>query len=395
MDGRIADVIDVERERSRTPGTAHGTHLNAAGAALHTVEVDAAVQAHRELEATIGGYEAALEAAPALTQTRADLAALVRAEPSQIGFTDSATRAWATAFYSVPLAVGDVVLVDRATYVSSALMLLRATERFGIAVEVVPDDGLGQLDVAALDTALTQHGGRAKLVAVTHVPTSSGLINPVAAVGAVTARHGVTFLLDGCQSVGQLDVDVSAIGCDFYSAAGRKFLRAPRGTGFLYAREPERLDPFILDGAGATWSGASEWTLRPDASRMEMFEYDVSGRLGLGVAARQALELGTDDIEKHLVARAADLRDQLGELPGVTVLDRGERLGGIVSFTVDGHHAGELTARLRTEQALRLWWSERTSAQWSLPVDSAVRASVHVYTSDDDLARLVAVLAQL
>jgi selenocysteine lyase/cysteine desulfurase len=393
--GRIDPVIDVERERARTPGTQHGTHLNAAGASLRTTEVIDAVRAHLEREDVVGGYEAALEAASALEQVRVDVASLVRATPEQIGFTDSASRAWATAFYSVPLDEGDVVLVDRATYVSSALMLLRAVERRGITVEVVGDDSHGQLDVEALDSALEQHGPRAKLVAATHVPTSNGLINPATDIGSVTGRHGVPFLLDGCQSIGQLDVDVTAIGCDFYSAAGRKFLRGPRGTGFLFARDPASLDPFVIDGAGATWSGPEEWTPQPDARRIEMFEYDVAARLGLGVAARQAVELGTENIEKHLAVTAAGLRERLAELPGVRVLDRGERLGGIVTFAVADRDAGELTAQLRTEQALRLWWSERTSAQWSLPVDSAVRASPHVYTSDEDLDRLIAALAAL
>jgi selenocysteine lyase/cysteine desulfurase len=385
-------VIDVDRERARTPGTHHGTHLNSAGASLRTIEVSAAVREHLERESLIGGYEAALEAEPALVQTRADVAALIRARPEQIGLVGSASYAWATAFYSIPLTEDDVVLVDRATYVSSALMLLRATDRYGITVEVVGDDDRGQLDVGALDVALTQHGARAKLVAATHIPTSNGLINPAAEVGGLARRHGVPYLLDGCQSIGQLDLDMEAIGCDFFSAAGRKFLRGPRGTGFLYARDPSALDPFILDGGGATWSGPSEWSPRPDASRIEMFEYDVAGRLGLGVAARQAMELGTDVIEKHLVSVAAGLRERLAGLPGVTVLDRGDRLGGIVTFAVDGHPAPELSARLRTEDAVRVWWSERTSAQWSLPVDSAMRASVHVYTSDEDLDRLVAVL---
>jgi len=224
------------------------------------------------------------------------------------------------------------------------------------------------------------------------VPTSNGLINPVAAVGAVTNRLGVPYLLDACQSVGQLDLDVTLIGCDYLAAAGRKFLRGPRGAGFLYARDPLTLDPTILDGAGATWSAPNGWTPQPDASRIEMFEYDVAARLGLGVAARQAMALGTDVIEKHLVANAAALRDRLRDVPGVTVLDRGERLGGIVTFTVDGHHAGALSATMRERHAVRVWWSERTSAQWSLPVDSALRASVHIYTNDDDIERLIAVL---
>lgn len=385
-------MIDVKFERSRTPGTAHGTHLNSAGASLRTVEVIEAMRTFHDRENTVGGYEAALEAAPALQETRSNVATLIGAEPHQIGLTDSSTKAWATAFYGLHLTEGDVVLVDRASYVSSALMLLRATERDGITIEVVGDDAHGQLDVEALDRALTQHGERAKLVATTHVPTYSGLINPAAEVGALARRHGVPFLLDTCQSVGQLTVNAREIGCDYLCATGRKFLRGPRGTGFLYARDPDTLDPLILDGSGATWSGPSEWRPAPDASRIEGYEYDAAGRVGLGVAARQAIELGPDQVEKQICSMAATLRTMLAEVPGVTVLDRGERLGGIVSFTVDGHPAPELTARLRTEQAVRLWFSERTSGQWAMPVDSSVRASVHVYTNDEDLARLVEVL---
>src|SRR4051794_7978378 len=224
--------LDVERARRDTPATARIAHLNNAGAALPPVQVTDAVIAHLRAEADMGGYEAAAAAAGQVEATYANIARLIGCDTDEVAVVENATRAWDMAFYAMRFGPGDRILTGRAEYASNAIALLQVARRTGVRIEVVEDDGTGQIDVAALERALA---GDVKLVALTHVPTQSGLVNPAAEVGARCRAAGVPFLLDACQSAGQLPLDVTELGCDLLSATGRKYLRAPRGTGFLYA----------------------------------------------------------------------------------------------------------------------------------------------------------------
>ena len=238
--------IDVARARAETPGCEHVAHLNNAGAALAPAPVLDAVIEHLRREAAIGGYEAAAERRDRVEHAYDAIAALLGCAREEVAIVENATRAWDMAFYSVRLRAGDRVLTSRAEYASNYIALRQAADRTGAAVVVLPDDEHGQVDVDRLAAMLDD---RVKLVSLVHVPTQGGLVNPAAAVGAACRAAGVPLLLDACQSVGQMPIDVGAIGCDMLSATGRKFLRGPRGTGFLYVRREliEALEPPLLD----------------------------------------------------------------------------------------------------------------------------------------------------
>src|SRR4051794_25262660 len=225
--------LDVARARRDTPGCRRVIHLNNAGAALPPSPVTDTVVGHLEREAHFGGYEAAADAADALDGVYAGIARLLRCRADEVALTENATRAWDMAFYGLSLDRGDVIVTGRSEYSSNVLAFLQTARRRGTAVEIVADGETGEIDLAALEQTLDRLGARAKLVALTHVPTSGGLVNPAAEVGALARAAGVPYLLDACQSVGQLDMDVAAIGCDFLSATGRKFLRAPRPPSAL------------------------------------------------------------------------------------------------------------------------------------------------------------------
>lgn len=388
--------FDVARARRETPGCAHVVHLNNAGSSLPSRAVLDAVRAHLELEATIGGYEAAALAAPAVEHTYDAIASLVGCGRDEVAFMESATRAWQSAFAAFRFEAGDRILVSRAEYASNVLGVLGTCRRNGAELVVVPDDPAGALDVDALARLLDE---RVRLVAITHVPTQGGLVNPAEEVGALTRAAGVPFLLDACQSVGQLAVDVERIGCDLLAATGRKFLRAPRGTGFLYVRREllERLEPELVDLFGATWTTDDGYELRPDARRFECFERFVAGQIALGVAVDEALAWGPAAIEARVVALAAELRRRMGALDGVTVHDRGSRLGAIVTFGVAGHSPTEVAGHLR-RNGVNVSVSEASSARFDLPrrgLDAVVRASVHYYNDADDLSRLVELVERL
>ncbi len=392
----MTGTIDLAKVRADTPGVAHVAHFNNAGSALPPRPVTDAVIGHLDLESRVGGYEAEALARRRIEATYDAVAALVNGHRDEIALVENATVAWRTAFYGLRFGPGDRILTSVAEYASNYIAYLQTVARTGAIVEVVPDDPDGQLDVAALGRMIDD---RVRLVAVTHVPTNGGLVNPAAAIGRVARAAGVPFLLDACQSVGQIPIDVDAIGCDMLSATGRKYLRGPRGTGFLWIRRSfwDRVEPPMLDLHAATWVARDRYELRGDARRYENWEADVAARIGLGVAVDYALSLGIEEIALRVATLADRLRGRLAEIPGVTVRDRGRVRCGIVTFTVEGHPAETVKDAL-AKAAVNVTVSDRFSTLIDMSargLDAVVRASVHYYNDDTEIDRLVRTVAAL
>lgn len=379
-------MIDVAKVRAETPGCRNVVHFNNAGAALQPQPVLEAVLEHLHLEAEIGGYEAADRAEAALGHAYSSVARLINASPDEIALVENATRAWDMAFYSLKLGPGDRILTAEAEYASNVIAFLQMAQKTGAEIAVVPSDETGALSVEALERLIDP---RVKLIAVTHVPTNGGLVNPAAAIGRVARRHGIPFLLDACQSVGQMPVDVAEIQCDMLSATGRKFLRGPRGTGFLWVRREwiERLEPPFLDLHAATWTNAQAYEIRRDARRFENWESYVAGRLGLGAAAEYAMALGLDAIWERVKALAETLRRSLTEIPGVTIRDLGRERCGIVTFTTEGLSAKDLRKALAAAK-INVTTSSVFSTRYDMTargLDLLLRASVHYYNTEDEI----------
>jgi len=388
--------VDLARARAETPGCAHVAHLNNAGAALMPEAVVEALVGHLRLEATIGGYEAAAREHDRIEATYDAIAHLIGCARDEVAVLENATRAWDMAFYSLRFEPGDRILCARAEYESNYVAFLQVCARTGAVVEPVPDDERGQLSVEALRSLIDE---RVKLIAITHVPATGGLVNPAAEVGAVAREAGVPYLLDACQSVGQLPVDVEAIGCDMLSATGRKFLRGPRGIGFLYVRRAlvESLEPPLLDLHAAEWVATDRYELRRDARRFENWEANQAAKLGLGEAARYACDWGLGPIWERVRGLADGLRGALGELPRVQVQDRGEVRCGIVTFTVEGQSAADVQRALAAA-GVNVSVAPRHYTLLDMEqrgLTEVVRSSVHYYNSDDEIARLVDVVAGL
>ena len=380
----------LEEVRRETPGVESVIHFNNAGSALPPQVVVDTVIDHLHREALVGGYEAAAEAADREEAVYSSIAALIGAEARQIATVENATRAWDMAVYGYPFQTGDRVLTGRAEYASNVIALLQLCERFAIEIVLIEDDEHGQISVDHLEAELE---AGAAMVALTHVPTNGGLVNPAEDVGALCAAHDVFFVLDACQSTGQLPIDVGALGCDVLSATGRKYLRAPRGTGFLYVsdRALDRLVPPFLDLHAATWTGVDTYAMRDDARRFENWETNHAGKLGLGVAVDYALALDVDATWDRIQALGATLRTRLGERDGVRLHDKGERKGGIVTFTVDGREPDEVQAGL-SEAGINTSVSPASWAHYDLPprgLSALVRASVHYYNTDDEIDALI------
>lgn len=382
--------FDLARARADTPGCNHVLHFNNAGAGLMPAPVLDAVRSHLELESESGGYEAYAAALSKYQSTYVSLARLLNCDSSEIALVENATRAWDMAFYGLPLSSKDKILTAQATYASNYLAMLQLARKTGVTVDVVWDDEDGQV---SLDTLREKIDDSVKLIALTHIPTNGGLVNPAEEVGAIAREHGIPYLLDACQSVGQVPIDVQKIGCDFLSGTGRKYLRGPRGTGFLFVRESslDLLEPPFIDLHAATWTGPNEYELQPDSRRFENWEGYVAGKIGLGVAVEYALDWGIESTWPRVHKLGAELRDELANIPGISLHDKGKLKGGIVTFSHDRIAASEIKKWLASLN-INVTTSTREYSQLDAAVrdlPEIVRASVHYYNTEEEIGRFV------
>jgi cysteine desulfurase len=390
----MVPVIDLARERALTPGCQGQAFLDSAGSSLPTSAVVDTVVSHLRREEQVGGYRAAAEQAEALAAVRTSVAQLVGGTSEEIALVDSATRAWNQFVSALRWRPGDRVLVFGNEYASNAIALLQRARADGCTVHVVPSLVDGSPDLEAYTALLDE---RVRLVSLVHVPTNAGTVAPVRELARLARHTGALTVLDACQSVGQLDLDVGDLGVDAISATGRKWLRGPRGTGFLWLRHAlvEELEPLAADMHGADWTDTDAYRLRADATRFELFESNVAATLGLGAAVDHLLELRPSEVEAAVRARAGLLRAELADLPRVSLHDRGEDPSGIVSVTIDDTDPRRVAARL-AEAGVTVSVSERGSTRWDMTtrgLDAVVRASPHYFASPDDLARAVDAVA--
>ena len=386
-------AIDIERARAETPGVAEVLHFNAAGASLMPRVVLEAQIGHLEREARRGGYEAAEAAAPSIERCYHALSELVNCAPEEIALMENATAAWNMAFHAFRFRAGDRILTAEAEYASNYISYLKCARRSGARVEVIPSDESGELSLSALDSMIDE---RVKLISITHVPTNGGLVNPAAGVGRIARRAGIPYLLDACQSVGQMPLDVAEIGCDLLSATGRKYLRGPRGSGFLYVGRSilDKIEPPFLDLHGAEWTARDSYVMRPDARRFENWEFNYAAVIGLGAAVDYALAWGVAAIEARVAALAESLRGRLASLEGLRLHDLGRKPCGIVSFSLEG----------RDPEALRRSLARRninisTSSAAGTRIDAErrqlplmLRASPHYYNTEEEIDRFIEAL---
>lgn len=387
---------ELSRIRADTPGIGKSVHLLACGSSLMPQPVVDAIIDHTRLEAEIGGYEAKEARHAELDAVYDKVAGHIGAQRHQIALVENATVAWCAAFYALPLKAGQRVLTCESEYASNYIAFLQRAKRDGIVIEVIPSDAGGALDVAALEAAIGPDVG---LIAVTWVPTSGGLVNPAAEIGRVARANGIPFLLDACQAVGQMAIDVTQIGCDFLSATGRKFLRGPRGTGFLYVADPwaGTLEPAMLDLHSATWVGRDDYELRPDARRFENWENAYALHAGLGAALDYADAIGIERIEARVSHLAEFCRARITEQPRLTVRDLGIRRCGIVSLEAAGHDAGALVAQM-SQQGFAIGTSSAVSTRLDFErrdLPTLIRIAPHYYNTEDEIAACVSALGDL
>jgi len=382
----------VRQWREDTPGCANQIHFNNAASGLMPRAVLEAVTAHLNREANLGGYESADDAEAAVEDAYAAVAKVLGAQPRNIAVVENSTVAFFQALSAFDFKAGDVIVTTRNDYISNQLAYLSLARRHGVEVQRAADLASGGADPQSVKELLRDP--RVRLLAVTWVPTNSGLMQPVEALGEVAEAAGVPYLVDGCQVVGQIPVDVAKLRCDFFSGTARKFLRGPRGIGFLFVsdRALQRGDfPLYIDMRGADWVSADSFAPAADARRFENWEFAYSLVLGLGEAARYALAVGVERGGRRARELAAKLRGKLSGLGGSRVLDRGKELAAIVTIEVAGWDATELSKLLRT-RGINTSASLRAYAVIDMDekrAATALRLSPHYYNTEEELDRVV------
>jgi selenocysteine lyase/cysteine desulfurase len=395
---RPADPPELARWRADTPGCERLVHLNNAGAALQPAPVRQAVLRHLELEHEIGGYEAAEARVDELGAAYDAIGRLVGAAGRNVAMQQNSTVAFTQAFAAFDLRRGDLILTSRADYASNQIMYLALARRCGVEVLRAPDAPEGGIDPQAVRELVARR--RPTLVALSWVPTNSGLVQPAEAVGEICRQAGVPYIVDACQVVGQMTVDVRRLHCDYLAAATRKFMRGPRGLGFLYVSDRALAAgayPITVDMHGADWTEPEEFALKPDARRFEGWEISHALVLGAGAAAEYALEVGIERARDRSWALAGYVRERLAGMDGVRVLDRGPALCAIATAELGGRNAEEVKLALR---ARRINTSSPSREDGVIDMDekratTAIRISPHYYNSADEVDTALAALAEV
>jgi len=387
---------EVLHFREETKGTANVTHFNNAGASLPPDEVLTTMINYLEDEATMGGYEAEARYQPELLGTYDLIAKLINADSDEIAILESASAAWMIAFNGISFSKGDEIVTSEMEYVTNLIGFLHVQKRDGICIKVIPNDEHGNFSLPALEEAISP---KTKLLAITHIGSGTGGMMPIVAIGAIARKHGILYLLDACQSAGQVPIDVKEIGCDMLSVTGRKYLRAPRGTGFLFVKREfrDQLKLTAIDGFNAEWVTTTDYKLRDDGRRFELYEKNRALTLGLGKAVAYALNIGVERIWTRIQILSASLRQELAVINGVILHDMGAHKCGIVTFTVRGITPQDIKTKLATKKInvsvamakSTLYYMDKNQ------LTSVVRASVHYYNTQEEIDNLCRAVVEI
>ncbi len=390
-------IPSVDQLRDETPGCRTKVHFNNAGASLMPGAVIDAQKRYLDKEAVTGGYETADELAGEISSFYESMGSLLGCPAQNIAFTSSATNSFARALSSIPFKSGDVILLANEDYISNQLAFLSLQKRLGIRLvraESLPEGGV---DIDSMRALMDQY--RPKLVSLTHVPTNSGLIQPVEEVGKLCKERGILYLVDGCQSVGQLPLDMKTIHCDFLTGTFRKFLRGPRGTGFLFVSDnvlQQSLWPLFVDMRGAEWTAPNDFLPRKDARRFEDWEFPYTLVVGCREAADYAMKVGLEAIQERNAMLCGLVRTGLADL-GLKVLDRGKKQSSIITVEIPGRQPEHILSHLRSKN-INTSISSRSSALIDYDakgVTWGVRISPHYYNTEEEVGILIRALHEI
>ncbi|BAQ79252.1 class V aminotransferase [Pseudomonas sp. St29] len=391
------DLEQISRLRAATPGCARVCHFNHAGASLPSQGTLDAMLEQLQREAHNGPMEAARHGAQWQEQARQAAARVLNTSPQAIAFASSGSAAWSMAFHALPAwQPGDRILVGRQEWAGNLACMAPAVAA-GARLEVIPCDSQGAVSVEALQSMLDT---QVRLIALTWLPANGGLINPAAAIGQLARQWRIPYFIDAAQAVGQLRCDVQALGCDVLKAAGRKYLRGPRGTALLYVRPGflEQLSPLPRDVLSAPWDGQG-FALRNDARRFETSEVSLVLLAGLANALQELERIGIDAIAQRIRMLSDRVRRGLERLPGVQLRDLGQpgQQSALIAFTLEGWDGQTLK-----EELARRDINIGANGMHYTPLDMQARGlgdiariAVSYFNTEEEIERLLQALAEL
>jgi cysteine desulfurase/selenocysteine lyase len=380
---------EIQQIRSETSGANLKIHFNNAGCSLPPDIVVNTVTTYLQEEAKYGGYETEYKYRMAFENVYKRIAELIHAEKDEIALVENASYAWGLAFNGIDFKENDEIITSEMEYVTNMLGFLNLRKSQGLTVKIIPNDGAGNFSLKQLEESITP---QTKLIAITHIASTTGGVMPIAEIGQIARKHHILYLIDACQSIGQIPINVKEIGCDMLAVTGRKFLRAPRGTGFLYVRKEiqDKLKLIFMDGFSAPHMTDNDFKPRQDARRFELYEKNRALTLGLGKAVEYFLLTGPDRIWERIQFLSGELRKQLKKITGITVHDQGSIQCGIVTFTLDGIESSWIKARL-AEQNINVSVGMAISTFTYMNrhhLKSVVRASLHYYNTEEEISRM-------
>jgi len=396
METRALTPQEIQQFRAETKGTAGKVHFNNAGSSLPPdVVVDAVIEYLKD-EALLGGYEAEYKYSASLENTYTLIAKLINADVDEVAVVENASTGWGILFNGIDFERGDEVIISEMEYVTNLIGFLHAQKTHGIIFKVIPNDAHGNFSLQALEEAIS---AQTKLIAITHIPSSAGGMMPIVEIGKIARKNNILYLVDACQSAGHVPVDVKEIGCDMLSVTGRKYMRAPRGTGFLFIRKEvqDKVKPLFMDGHSTEWVSEQDYKLRDDARRFELYEKSRALTLGLGRAIEYALNIGIDRIWQRIQYLADIMRLKLGGIEGVTVHDTGDQKCGIVTFSLHGTESGTVKNKLAENNINVSVGTARSTLIYmnKNQLSNVVRASVHYYNTEQEIEVMCEMLKKI
>jgi cysteine desulfurase / selenocysteine lyase len=386
--------LNITQLRADTPGCTDRLFMNSAGASLMPQPVISAMMTYLQEETQLGGYEVERLRMSQINQFYDEAAQLLNTRSSNIAYAYSATDAYTRVLSAIPFKAGDTILTTTNDYISNQLAFLSMQKHLKIRLLWINNHANGDLDLQHLEELIRGH--RPVLVAITHIPTNTGQVQPAEAVGALCRQYGIWYLLDAAQSVGQLPVDVARIQPDFLNTTGRKFLRGPRSTGFLYVSDrvlEAGLAPLHVDRRGATWTEPDEYTLLPGARPFEPQEISLL-KVGLTEAVRYANQVGLENIASRNSQLMQRLRVGLQAVDGIQLMDRGAVQSNILTFNTTRQPLAELETALRQERVVfTIQYPHFALLDFrSKQVDWLIRFSPHYFNTEEEIDQVVDVV---
>lgn len=374
-------------------------YLNNAGAGeLSNITLNAMID-YYQYEQKVGAYQAAKDKKDIIDMFYTNVAKLINADDvGEIAFVDNASRGWNLAIRGIELSKNDVIVTLSTEFGTNLITIYDHAMKSGASVRVIPCTDKGKVDIQLLEKVLSEYRG-VKVIAISHAVAHGSIVNPVEQIGVLARKYGALYIVDACQSVGQITVDVKEIDCDVLVASGRKWLCGPRGTGFMYIRNKTNIRPTQLDLASADLILNDDYSvtgvkIRQDAKRFEIWERNIASQIGLATAIDIILNVGLDEISRKIKCFSTEIRNAISKNPKLILIGSEESSSGIVGFITKKSDVEKSILDSFVKNGLTI----STMSDWDCPLDfpkngvkTIFRLSPHYYTNIEtiELARKI------